>query len=175
MAETCDIECEKQKQLVLLKSAFDKAALNKDEDPDTYQRARIAYYTLLNGQGWLQGEKQRIAESEVKPIIQEYTSTYESLKGQQESQSMFSKVASIFKNQPSDDEYVDELKTKAGVLNRLNDLNSGTPEMPPSQGYLSIIIDVIIALLIIVVLYLAYKRFSSPSSTSSPLAADIVT
>ena len=177
MGDRCDLECQKQKQIVLLKAAFDKAALTKDSDPDGYQKARIAYFTLLNGQGWLQGEKQRIAESDVAPVLKEYTATYNSLKGEQQSQSMFAKLANIFTSQPNDNLYADKLKTKAEVLNRMNELNSGTPETESaaSPGYMSIIIDVIIALLLIVLLYLLYKRFSFPSSRSSPVVGDTVT
>jgi tetrahydromethanopterin S-methyltransferase subunit F len=90
---------------------------------------------------------------------------------------MFSKLVNIFTSQPNDNLYVEKLKTKAGVLNRMNELNAGTPiNLPtPSSGYLGIIIDGIIALLLVVVLYLAYKRFGSSFSTSSPAVADIVT
>jgi tetrahydromethanopterin S-methyltransferase subunit F len=162
---------------VLLKAAFDKAALTKDEDPEGYRKARIAYFTLLNGQGWLQGEKQRIAEKDVAPVLKEYTATYNSLKGEQQSQSMFAKLANMFTSQPNDNMYADKLKTKADVLNRMNELNAGTPvtQPTPSSGYLGIIIDGIIALLLVIVLYLAYKRFGSSGSTSSPAVADIVT
>ena len=61
----CDLQCQKEKQLVLLKQNLDAA--NKQSDPEGYEKARIAYFTLLNGPGWLAQEKQRIAKQEVEP------------------------------------------------------------------------------------------------------------
>ena len=49
----CDLNCQKEKDLALLKTKLDDAEKTKDTDPDGYSKARIAYYTLLNGQGWL--------------------------------------------------------------------------------------------------------------------------
>jgi hypothetical protein len=62
----CDPNCQKQKDLALLKVALDTATENQDQDPAGYEKARIAYYTLLNGQGWLNTEKQRIATEDVQ-------------------------------------------------------------------------------------------------------------
>jgi hypothetical protein len=56
-------------------------------------------------------------------------------------------------------------KNKADVLNRLNELNSGTPvtQQPNFNfwNYIPIIIDVIILILIVGVLYFAYTKMNS--------------
>ena len=79
----CDNECQKQKTLSGLKAVLDQKTLTKDTDPEGYEQARIAYYTALNGQGWLAKEKEKIAKDEIKPKISTYTAQYNDLKTQQ--------------------------------------------------------------------------------------------
>ena len=61
---------------------FQDAARNKDTQPDIFEGARIRYYTLKNGDGWLQQEKQRIQTEKMKPILEEYRRQYESLENE---------------------------------------------------------------------------------------------
>lgn len=57
-----------------------QAAQNaQDESPEAYQAARINYYTLLYGDEWKDGEKARIAKTEVDPIIRDYKSRHSEL------------------------------------------------------------------------------------------------
>lgn len=68
-----------------LKDAFQRlqdAENARDQAPDAYQKARVDYYTLLNGPGWVDGEKARIARTEVDPVVQRYRNEYVSLTGQ---------------------------------------------------------------------------------------------
>lgn len=170
----CDLDCQKQKDLALLKSALDTATDNQDEDPEGYEQARIAYYTLLNGQGWLNTEKQRIATQEVQPVVSSYNTRYNALKGEKQSQSVFVNLADNLKAQENSDkennaflkkELTSE-KDKADVLSRLNELTSGTPytASSPSQ-YISIFVDLIIVFLIVVVVYLGYTKFLLPKQS----------
>jgi hypothetical protein len=169
----CDLNCQKQKQLALLKSAMDQAAENMDQDPDTYERARIAYNTLLSGQGWLTTEKQRIATQVVEPVVKEYQNTYDSLKGEKKSQDIFTNLSNMLSSQEDADQSTNLFlkkemladKDRADVLNRLNELNMGTPISQPTPtgffSYVPIIVDVLIALLAIGVLYLGYTKLTS--------------
>lgn len=54
----------------------------RDQAPDAYQKARVDYYTLVNGPSWVNGETQRIARSEVDPVVQRYRNEYVSLNTQ---------------------------------------------------------------------------------------------
>jgi hypothetical protein len=163
----CDPDCQKQKNLVLLKSALD--AIDENQDPEGYQKARIAYFTLLNGQGWLNTEKQRIATEEVQPVLNNYTTQYNSLKGEKQSQSVFTNLSKALIVQEavdgSDNAFLKKEmaieKDKADVLNRMNDLANGTPESPQSGSYIPLIIDIIIGILIIGVLYLGFMKIDS--------------
>lgn len=44
----------------------------RDQSPQAYQDARNRYYTLVNGDSWLQQESQRIAGAEVTPKVNQY-------------------------------------------------------------------------------------------------------
>lgn len=173
----CDLNCQKQKQLVLLKSALDQ----EEEGTEAYEKARIAYYTLLNGQGWLNTEKQRIATQVVEPVLKQYKTNYDALKGEKKSQAVFTNLSDMLKSQEESDqstnaflkkEIVSE-KDKADVLNRLNELNAGTPvNQPDPTSYIPMLVDILIALLAIGVLYFGYTKLAATNqpfgSTSVP-------
>uniref|UniRef100_A0A6C0EPB1 Uncharacterized protein n=1 Tax=viral metagenome TaxID=1070528 RepID=A0A6C0EPB1_9ZZZZ len=165
----CDLNCQKQKDLALLKTALDTATENQSQDPEGYEKARIAYNTLLSGQGWLNTEKQRIATEVVEPVLKQYRNTYDSLKGEKKSQAVFTNLSDMLKSQEEGDQSTNTFlkkeitaeKDRADVLNRLNDLNVVT------TGYLSIFVDVLIALFAIGVLYIGYTKFISVSTSVS--------
>ena len=64
VVEICDFECQRQKNLVLLKLALDNT--NKESEPEKYEQARIAYYTELNGSAWLEKDKERVELNLIK-------------------------------------------------------------------------------------------------------------
>jgi hypothetical protein len=163
----CDPNCQKQKDLVLLKTALDTATENQDQDPAGYEKARIAYYTLLNGQGWLNTEKQRIATQDVQPVLNNYNTQYNALKGEKQSQSIFTNLSNALTAQENVDSADNAFlkkqmaieKDRADVMNRMNELASGTPENP--QGYMPLIIDILIGILIVGVIYLGIMKMDS--------------
>ena len=162
LAPQCDLECQKQKDLSLLKAALDTATDNQVQDPAGYEKARIAYYTLLNGQGWLNTEKQRIAKEEVEPVVASYTAKFNALKEEQKSQSIFTSLANNLKAQENADQgdnnflkkQLNKEKDKADVLNRLATFDNGNVY----NNYFPIIIDIIIGVLMLSVLYFAFTK-----------------
>jgi len=158
----CDLNCQKQKQLALLKSAMDQ----EEEGTETYEKARIAYYTLLNGQGWLNTEKQRIATEVVEPVLKEYTTNYDALKSEKKSQAIFTNLSNMLTSQEDADQSTNVFlkkemtseKDRADVLNRLNELNAGTPA---PTSYIPMLVDIFIALLAIGVLYFGYTKLDA--------------
>ena len=48
----------------------------RDQAPDAYNQARVAYYTLLKGDTWINEEKNRIAQSEAQPVVNQYVNRY---------------------------------------------------------------------------------------------------
>jgi hypothetical protein len=170
LSPPCDMECQKQKNLALLKTALDSAEENKEENPVAYEKARIAYYTLLNGQGWLQSEKQRIAKDEVEPLLTSYTTKYNALKSEKQSQQVFVNLQSLLKTQEESDladnsffkKQLEQEKSHTDVLNRLNVLQPGSTSS--LIRYIPIFVDFVIFLLALVVLYLFITKFSRVQS-----------
>jgi hypothetical protein len=55
-----------------VKTAYDKLQMAenaRDQSPDAYDRARVAYYTLVKGDKWIDEERQRIANVEAQPVV----------------------------------------------------------------------------------------------------------
>ena len=160
----CDLECQKQKQLALLKTALDNAT-----DPEEQEKARIAYYTLLNGQGWLAGEKNRIAREDIEPVLSNYSTNYNALKGEQQSYAGIKRITDGIKANAKADEgtntflnkEMNDSKDKADVLDRLNELN--TDQQSSGGSYIPLIMDFILTLLGVYVLYMVATRVSSSS------------
>jgi hypothetical protein len=58
-----------------VRTAYDKLQLAenaRDQSPDAYDRARVAYYTLVKGDKWVDEERQRIATVEAQPIVNSF-------------------------------------------------------------------------------------------------------
>jgi uncharacterized protein YaaR (DUF327 family) len=76
----CDIQCQRDKQLKQLSSAMVTAIQNKEKDPEAYEKARTAYYTVKEGQGWLSKENEEKANQQVQPILDSYQSKFDKMK-----------------------------------------------------------------------------------------------
>lgn len=159
----CDAECQRQKLLSGLQTNMNQKEQTKDSDPEGYEQARIAYYTALYGDSWLASEKQRIAQNEISPKITSYSTQYEDLKKQQSSQQVFVNLMNALQAQETSDEgdlsylkkQFQDQKDKADVLNRLSQLGTQPSE---STNYTPILLDVILAILGLVILYLLYSK-----------------
>jgi hypothetical protein len=58
----------------------------RDVAPDAYQAARVAYYTLVKGDTWLNDEQTRIANVEAQPVINDLVGKYQSLQSRRSQQ-----------------------------------------------------------------------------------------
>ena len=168
----CDAECQRQKKLSGLKAALDEKTTTKDTDPEGYEQARIAYYTELNGQGWLAQEKQRIASEEIAPVMNTYRQQYDSLKGEVKNQGVFVNLMNMLK--ADEDRDTQELggltkklqseKDKADTLNRLNELSQQPVQASPKLSF-----NIWYILIAVVVLGGIYMIFFRRSSTPNPV------
>jgi len=77
-----DANIDKQTKINTAFSALQAAENARDVAPDAYQQARIAYYTLIKGDTWINDEKNRIGNVEAQPVIQKYLSNYSELSQQ---------------------------------------------------------------------------------------------
>jgi hypothetical protein len=172
------LDCQRQKQLSDLKYALDLAEKNKSMNPEAYEQARIKYYTLLEGQGWLAKEKESIAKKELDPLITGYTSKYQELKSNEKSQSIFANLAGALKSQESADEQNNNFLKKqmekgvdqTNTLNRMSQL-TGLPAGFTILPYLSIILDVLIGIIALIIVYMLYSRFLKPAPVEQIISA----
>jgi hypothetical protein len=161
----CDAPCQRQKLLTGLKATLDQKEQTQSQDPEGYEQARIAYYTALNGDGWLAQEKQRIAQDEISPKITGYTNQYNELKNKQSTQQVFVNLMDALEAEQAGDQQdlgylkkqVQAEKDRADVLNRLAVLGGGSTT---TSSYMPIILDVVLAILGLGIVYMLYTKFS---------------
>lgn len=87
--ERLAIAYEKIDKPIKIQGAFKKlqdAENVRDEAPESYQQARVHYYTLVKGESWQAEEKERIAKSEVNPSVKKYESGIQELKTRMDQQ-----------------------------------------------------------------------------------------
>ncbi len=70
---------EKQRKIADAFNELQAAENVRDQSPQAYQDARIRYYTLVNGDGWINEEKERITNAEVVPKVAQYMASYEDM------------------------------------------------------------------------------------------------
>jgi hypothetical protein len=167
----CDAECQRQKKLSGLKAAFDEKTATRDADPEGYEQARIAYFTELNGQGWLAQETQRIASEEVTPVVSGYQDRYKQLQNETKTQGVFVNLMGMLRADEQQDE--DELgglnkklrseKDKADTLNRLNELSQQNAAPKSSTQISSTTWYILIAVMVVLGGYFLYSRSLTPT------------
>lgn len=159
---SCDAKCQRDKNLVLLKSEMDRT-----KGTPEYDTARVKYYTLLEGQGWLSKEKEKIAKQDLDSKIKNYTSKYETLKHEQNTQTKYSSLVTAFKDQQTENEGINSKIAKTSdqtaVLNRVSQL-SPIPAGFSFVTYLPILMDILIGFFSLAVLYMVYYKFIAPAA-----------
>lgn len=154
----CDVACQREKQLSGLLTAFKTAEVTKDSDPVSYERAKINYFTLKDGQEWLHGEKERVAKQSIDPLLAKYTQQFQSLKAQIDTSAARASGKQATKaNEVGDEEDTRYLhkqilseNDKYGVAQRLSEIG-----LPTAMGYswIPILLDILIAVSIVAILY----------------------
>jgi hypothetical protein len=169
----CDVACQRQKQLDGLFSALKQAEGNMMTDPVSYEKAKISYFTLKDGQEWLHGEKERLAKQSVGPVLAEYDQKFQSL------QTQLASAYAAQKTPEKESEVGDEEDTrylhkqilsehdKYGVAQRLSEIGS-----PILMGYswIPLLLDLIIAFSILAILYYAFVVGKITQYFVSPVA-----
>lgn len=172
----CDMACQRQNQLDGLKTALDTATATKDSDPEAYEKARVAYYTLLEGNTWLAGEKDSIAKSQIEPVLSQYSTQYKELKNRKKQQDVFVNLAATLKNKEKDDEgeiaflnkETSKEKVDTDVLNRLTQLKS-TPATSSFDWILYLLYGIIgvLGLYVVYLLFTKVMKYVYPAEPTS--------
>jgi hypothetical protein len=74
-----DAKIDKTTKLATAFNKLQESENARDTAPDAYQTARVAYYTLLKGDTWINEEKNRVANTEAQPVINNFLDKYKSL------------------------------------------------------------------------------------------------
>ena len=170
-AAVCDAACQRQKKLDGLRAALNGKMLTMATDPEGYQKARVAYYTELNGPGWLSDEKERIARDEIEPVVSKYRNQYESLKSDSKNRSVFIDLMNMLNaDKTASEEDVQYLNKqvqltsdKADAINRLNKLNEVRSPTRHSS-LLELIVNGALIILGIILAFRILKRFIYPTT-----------
>jgi hypothetical protein len=172
---------------------YQDAARNRDAHPEIFEGARIRYYALKNGDGWLQQEKKRLQTEKIQPVLQEYRNQYESLENEAQNLKGYtdsiatirdkqSKIKdSLFGNLKFFKNYLENKNTDASNYNRYVEMttpgyveysqqvsSSSNPVVSYFAGFPSsfnIILDVFIGFLILFLLLLVIRK-ARPAVTS---------
>jgi len=144
---------------------MDMAEKNKAQNPTAYSEARTNYYTLLNGQGWLVAEKQKVAQEEIEPVLGRYAQAYRELGSKDKSQHYAVKLVSAMKSHEEDNNLltkeVQKVHDKTEVLKRQTELSAPSQISNTNFGaYLPWILDGLIALLGLALVFMIYRRFT---------------
>lgn len=84
--KVADANIDSQLKLTTAFNALQAAENARDVAPDAYTSARIAYYTLIKGDKWVEEEKNRIANVEAQPIVNNVVAQYNAIKEKRDQQ-----------------------------------------------------------------------------------------
>lgn len=154
--------------------ALQAAENTRAEAPEAYQVARTAYYTLVNGESWLEDERKRITRAEIDPEIQRYRDAVSIVKTQKEQQQKTYDVIQGVKDKVlsiRDDfkysvdmlsDQVEKVKTQINMENR-----SRTKETEGFWAWLDTILNIVLLSLLIYAAWTLYRKYgvASPQPT----------
>jgi intergrase/recombinase len=159
----CDTACQRQKQLDGLLTTMNNT---EKTNPVEYEKARVSYYTLKDGQEWLVKEKDRLAKEEVEPILKNIDTKYEYLQKKVKDKKQQEDLINSLKLQEVGDEeetrYINNQlmkeKDKVGVAQRLSLFNTSS-SLNVMPYWLSTTLDITIALLSLFIAYSLFNKF----------------
>ena len=173
--------------LVMVESArelayreFQAAARNKDTDPQTFESARLRYYTLTKGPKWAAHEQKKLTI----PLLAQYQSAYSTLESELKTQETYTSSIEKLRDQQqslkdhvvNDASYLQKLiqteRNKKGVFDRYVELTQKEDNMPTSLPFFAnyfagfpdsfaVILDVVIALFILFIGWVLVKKYTA--------------
>jgi hypothetical protein len=160
-----------------LRNAFAKlqAAENvRDKSPSAYQQARSAYYTLKDGDTWIEQEKQRLLKAEVDPKAQTFVDSRQQALGQFFNQRRTIDVVNGLKDRVltlkdelkySADTFKGQLGKVQDAINRENRTRETSKEVS-LYDWLDTLLNIFILSSLVYVIYLIARKvwFKRPTS-----------
>lgn len=157
--------------------ALQSAENARDMSPEAYQAARIAYYTLIRGEGWLNEERERIARVEVEPEVQRYQTALSNIETQKQQQQRTLDVVQGVKDRvislKDDFQYsvtmlsdqVEKLKSQINIENRSREKPKDT-----FWQWLDIVLNIALIAVLAYAAWVLYKKFRPAPAAYTPPA-----
>lgn len=165
----------RQRQIEEARTNLLNAEDGRDINPAGYQQARTRYYTLLNGDTWINTERQRIGAAIVEPAVQNYRIQAQNLLTRLQSQDQYSDIVrntseSVLKAKDNFKYVVDKFNEQLEMINVETQRKKRESQQSDlvNLEYISSILNWTIVVLLVVlagaVLYRVYKRYSGPQT-----------
>lgn len=177
-------QVEKDQQLKDAFKAMQTAENVRDQSPQGYQDARIRYYTLLRGDGWVEEEKTRIANAEANPKINEYRQMRQDLNyrlnQQQETIDITTAVKDKVLSMKDDFAYTTNAFSKqiADLKNQINiERKRSETQKVETFSWIDYALNILLTIFIIAFLIAVigrYRKTPTPATTAAPAAKPAV-
>ena len=150
----------------------------RDTAPDAYQSARVAYYTLIKGDTWVEEEKNRVANAEAQPVINNYLDKYKNLQYTRSRQqavidSMNNVKESVLSVKDDLDFSVSNFQKHIDdITNQINkDKRKQKVELIKATSWIEVFLNWLIALATLIAIFFLVRYFMRPKTISSPQSA----
>jgi hypothetical protein len=140
----------------------------RDQAPDAYQQARSNYYTLKEGDKWLEREKERMLKAEVEPVVKKLVDTKTNALRQYESQRKTVDVVNGLKDNVlslkdemkyAADTFQEQLDKVKEAINR--ERRGRVTETKVSiWDWADFLLNGVIVISLLYVIYILYKKFA---------------
>jgi len=153
----------------------------RDTAPDAYQTARVAYYTLLKGENWMDEEKNRIASVEAQPVINEFINKYKLLQDKRsQQQSVIDSMNSVKENVLSvkDDlafSVTNFQKQIADITNQINkDKRDQTIQLVKATSWIEVLLNWLIGISTVIAIFFLARYLSRSRPGEAPSDSEIM-
>ena len=167
-----------------LSTAFNtlQAAENaRDTAPDAYQSARVAYYTLLKGDTWLNEEKDRVANAEAQPVVNDLLTKYQTIQYRRSQQqavidSMNNVKESVLSVKDDLGFSVSNFKRQIeDIKNQINkDKREQTVELVKATSWIEVLLNWLIGLASLIAIFFLIRYLSRSKPGEAPSDSDIM-
>jgi hypothetical protein len=176
-----DANIDKQTKINTAFNALQAAENARDVAPDAYQSARVAYYTLIKGDTWVNEEKNRVANSEAQPVINNLLDKYRNLQYTRSRQqavidSMNNVKESVLGVKDDLDfsvsnfqKHIEDIKNQINKDKREQDL-----QLAKATTWTEVLLNWLIALSTLMAIYFLIRYLMRPKPGQAPSDSDIM-
>lgn len=158
---------DKKRNLDVAFKALQDAENVRDQSPQAYQDARMRYYTLLKGEDWKTEESNRIAKSEVVPIMSAYQQKVNDIQNQSSQQKRTIEIIQSVKDNilSAKDDMAYSVKTFQKQIDALKnqiqvERHAAVKEDTTSWNYLDLALNILIFFILLGLIAFVVRKIS---------------